>query len=185
MTKESLENKLHRLAKESERELYQIELFRDKIRDDLTYTINYRAKKRLGQCCNKKDINISSWLLEIGTDKDIKDTIIHEILHTFEDTHGHDYLWTWYADIVNSRLGYHISRLGSIDEIYQNAGKTTPIQRTHYKYEITCMKCGHKWNWQRLTRKGLDAFTSGKRYHQHCGGNDFRIVDLDNGEEIW
>ena len=63
-----------RLAKESEKELREIGLG-DKLKKNITYTINYRAKCRFGQCCKKQDINISSWLLEVGTDEDIKDMI--------------------------------------------------------------------------------------------------------------
>ena len=67
---ELLQEKLIRLARESEEELREIGLG-DKLKKKRTYTINYRAKCRFGQCCKKKDINISSWLLEVGTDEDI------------------------------------------------------------------------------------------------------------------
>ena len=104
--KESLNQKLIRLAKESENELREIGLG-DKLKGNITYEVNYRAKCRFGQCCNKRNINISSWLLEIGTDKDIKDTIIHEILHTFNDTKGHNARWNYYARYVNNRTDYN------------------------------------------------------------------------------
>lgn len=181
---ETILQKLNRLAKESEQELASIGLG-DKIKKDISYTINYRAKKRFGQCCNKRDINISSWLLEVGTDKDIKDTIIHEILHTFNDTRGHDVKWKYYAEYVNSKTDYNIDRLGSKYQVYNHANKIPPQEHKHYKWEITCTKCGRVWYWQRLTQKGLEGFMHGTRYHKSCGGRDFRIVDLDKCEEIW
>lgn len=179
-----MKEKLKRLADESIAELKSIGLG-DKIKEDITFEINFRAKKRLGQCCERKHINISSWLLEVGIDKDIKNTIIHEILHTFEDTKGHDYKWRYYANMVNNKLDYHIDRTTNINGVYARANKIRPKKATHYKWEITCTKCGRVWKWQRLTTKGLNAFTSGNRYHKSCGGTDFRIVDLDKCEEIW
>ena len=47
---ETLNQKLQRLAKESEKELREIGLG-DKLKKNITYTINYRAKCRFGQCC--------------------------------------------------------------------------------------------------------------------------------------
>ena len=135
---EDISVKLKRLAKESEKELIDIGLGH-KIKKDINYTINYRAKKRFGQCCGKKDINISSWLLEIGTDKDIKNTIIHEILHTFEDTVGHKEKWKYYANYVNDRTDYNIERTGSIYETYYNA-KIIFREKEVYNYKITCKK---------------------------------------------
>ncbi len=181
---ESLEMKLKRLAKESEEEIVKIGLG-EKLKDNITYKVNYRAKRRFGQCVNKIDINISSWLLEVGVDKDIKNTIIHEILHTFEDTTGHDRKWRYYANMVNNKLGYHIDRCNSIDKVYINANVVPPKQEIHYKYKVTCDKCGKSWKYQRLTRKGLDSFAEGRRVHTGCGCNSFSLEDLETGEVVW
>ena len=181
---ETLNQKLKRLVKESEKELQAIGLG-DKLKSDIKYTINYKAKERLGQCCNKNSINISSWLLEIGLDHDIKNTIIHEILHSFEDTIGHKEKWQYYARYVNNRTDYHITRTTSINKIYEKANKVRPTRKIHYKWEITCTKCGKVFYRQRMTTRVLNDFTRGNRVHKYCGGNDFRIVDLNSCEEIW
>lgn len=179
-----LEEKLKRLSKESENELKNIGLG-SMLKKDINYTINYKAKKRLGQCCNKKDINISSWLLEIATEHDIKNTIIHEILHTFEDTIGHKEKWQYYANYVNTRTNYHIKRLANIGAIYENAKVVPPLRQKQYKWEITCEKCGKVFYRQRMTTRTLNNFTSGNMVHKSCGGNEFRIVDLNSCEVIW
>ena len=179
-----MNEKLIRLSKESIRELEEIGLG-DKLKSDIKYTINYKAKERLGQCCNKNSINISSWLLEIGGDHDIKNTIIHEILHTFKDTIGHKAKWQYYANYVNNRTDYHITRTTSINKIYEKANKVRPTKEIHYKWEITCTKCGKVFYRQRMTTRVLNDFTRGNRVHKYCGGNDFRIVDLNTCEEIW
>lgn len=179
-----MNEKLIRLSKESIKELEDIGLGK-MIPKNLNFTINYKAKKRLGQCAgNKRDINISSWLLEIGLDHDIKNTIIHEILHTFKDTIGHKARWQYYAGYVNNRTDYHITRTTSIDNIYARANEVRPTKEIHYKWEITCTKCGKVFYRQRMTTRVLNDFTRGNRVHKYCGGNDFRIVDLNNCEEI-
>ena len=179
-----MNEKLIRLSKESIRELEDIGLGK-MIPKNLNFTINYKAKKRLGQCAgNKRDINISSWLLEIGLDHDIKNTIIHEILHTFKDTIGHKARWQYYAGYVNNRTDYHITRTTSIDNIYAKVNKVRPTKEIHYKWEITCMKCGKVFYRQKMTTRVLNDFTRGNRVHKYCGGNDFRIVDLNSCEEI-
>lgn len=179
-----MNEKLIRLSKESIRELEEIGLGK-MIPKNLNFTINYRAKQRLGQCCEKQNINISSWLLEIGDDHDIKNTIIHEILHTFKDTIGHKAKWQYYANYVNNKTDYHITRTTSINKIYEKANKVRPTKEIHYKWEITCTKCGKVFYRQKMTTRTLDKFIEGKMIHKHCGGNDFRIVDLNSCEEIW
>lgn len=181
---ETLNQKLRRLVKESEKELQAIGLG-DKLKSDIEYTINYKAKKRLGQCCKKQDINISSWLLEIGDDHDIKNTIIHEILHTFEDTIGHKEKWQYYARYVNNRTDYHITRTTSINKIYEKANKVRPTKEIHYRWKITCTKCGKVFYRQRINTKVLNDFARGNRVHKYCGGNDFKIVDIKNCKVLW
>ena len=181
---ETLNQKLQRLAKESEKELRDIGLGK-MIPKNLNFTINYRAKQRLGQCCEKRNINISSWLLEIGLDHDIKNTIIHEILHTFKDTIGHKAKWQYYASYVNNRTNYHITRTTSINKIYARANKTRPRREVSYKYEITCEKCGKVFYRQKMTKRIFDSFTQGTMVHKSCGGHDFKIVDIKNCEVLW
>lgn len=184
MNKLELETKLKRLVDESIQELKDIGLG-DNIHDNINYYVNYRAKNRLGQCCNKVSINISSWLLEIATDHDIKNTIIHEILHSFDNSKGHGEVWKYFASYVNMMTDYNITRLANVGEIYENAHHTRPITRKHYKYEITCEKCGKVFYRQRMTTRVMNGFVNGERVHTNCGGTDFRIVDLNNGELIW
>ena len=179
-----MNEKLIRLSKESIKELEDIGLGK-MIPKNLNFTINYKAKKRLGQCAgNKRDINISSWLLEIGLDHDIKNTIIHEILHTFKDTIGHKAKWQYYAGYVNNRTDYHITRTTSIDNIYARANKVRPRREVGYKYEITCEKCGKVFYRQKMMKRILNSFKRGTMVHKSCGGHDFKIVDLNSCEEI-
>ena len=70
------------------------------------WTVNTRAKRRLGQC--KKaglglfDINISEALLNDDIDDQISlDTIMHELLHTVQGCFNHGEKWKSYAKYIN------------------------------------------------------------------------------------
>lgn len=168
---ESLEMKLQRLAKESENEMRDMG-FGDKLNKKLYYTIS-NAKKRLGQCCEKRYINISKWLLEVASDKEIKNVIIHEIIHTFDDTIGHKSKWQMYARLVNNYGVYNITRTESIDKIYANNNKVRPKDR----YEITCLGCGNVYYKSRIQSNTIYGYRHGHRIHKNCGCKEFKVVD--------
>ena len=46
----------------------------------------------------------------LTTEKAFKETIIHELLHTIAFKSGHKGKWKAYADYVNSRTDYHVTR---------------------------------------------------------------------------
>lgn len=142
---ETLSEKLVRLSKESENELREIGLG-DKLKRGVTYTINY---------------------------KDIKNTIIHEILHTFDDAVGHKARWKYYARYVNNRTDYHITTTTDIDNIYKRVNEKRPLE----KYEITCLGCGAVYYKSRLQRTTLNGYKCGHRRHTTCGCNRFKIID--------
>ena len=78
-----------------------------------SWEINRRSKKRWGQCRKNPDgsfgISIAASLLEDDriSEKDCKDTIIHEILHTCKDGMKHTGSWKRYAEIMNTAYGYN------------------------------------------------------------------------------
>lgn len=100
--------------------------------------VNTRAKKRLG-CCKKVSLNlipgfqleISSRLLDSG-ERQLKEVIIHEILHTCKGCFNHGKRWKAYAVLVNKAYGYHVSRTADCEGLEQA-----------YRYEIICENCGN------------------------------------------
>ena len=46
----------------------------------------------------------------LTTEKAFKETIIHELLHTIDFRSGHKGKWKAYADYVNSRTDYNVTR---------------------------------------------------------------------------
>ncbi len=53
-----------------------------------------RGKNLLGLCDHgKKEITISKYLIQLGTDEEILYMILHEIAHALTPGHGHDRVW--------------------------------------------------------------------------------------------
>ncbi len=189
--KESIEQKLRRLAKESEQEMRDMG-FTSQMKHYISYNISPKATRRLGVCKNKRAIEISRYVLEVGTDKQIKNVIIHEIIHTFDDCVGHKARWQMYARMVNNYGVYHITTTENIEKFMKENG--TNEERMHelcnHRYKITCLKCGAVYYKSRMQNNTLYGYAHGYRRHTNCGGNHFEVVDtkkdevLVNGVEI-
>lgn len=73
------------------------------------WTVNTRAKCRLGQCRkiagNLFDISISAMLLADDVDDKVTlNTIMHELLHTVPSCFTHKGKWKVYAEYINKKL---------------------------------------------------------------------------------
>lgn len=107
---------------------------------------NNRAKSRFGCCIKKKqsfgedffNIEIST-VLENSSDKEIKEIIIHELLHTCKGCLNHGYKWKNMSESVNYLLGYSVKTTSS----YSKLNLDTPESKETYKYKITCKNCGN------------------------------------------
>lgn len=102
---------------------------------------NKRAKTRWGQCKKSYDgtysINISTRLLDDNTPyKSLKDTIIHEMIHTCPKCMNHGLEWKQYADKVNYYYKYNIKRTNTSEE----KGVSPIIDGS--KYLFKCKNCG-------------------------------------------
>ena len=103
---------------------------------------NNRAKRRLG-CCKKSvdgrevkyEIEISTILKE-KTNREIKEIIHHELLHTCKGCLNHGPKWKSLAAKVNDAYGYHIKTTAELP--HPEEGEAKP-----YRYEIRCSKCGN------------------------------------------
>lgn len=91
------------------------------------------------------DIEISSKLLRDTTSLEgLKNTIIHELLHTVKGCFNHGTEWKYYADIMNRKYNYNIKRVTS------NAEKDFVLSNDDYKYIVKCPKCGKEWGFHRI-----------------------------------
>ena len=79
------------------------------------------TRRTLGRCCKRGDskshseyeyyIEISRYTLN-NPEKSIRNTLIHELLHTVPDGMRHTGEWKKWAKYVSSKTGYTIQRLG-------------------------------------------------------------------------
>ena len=105
------------------------------------FSVNTRAKTRLGLCRKQGDryeIEIASSLLDESKplEGELKNTLIHEILHTCRGCTKHTSRWKQYADRVNAALGYNIKRTAGRDE--GALSEVIPKPR----YRVVCPHCG-------------------------------------------
>lgn len=140
-----------------------------------SWTVNTRAKCRLGQCRKNLiglfDINISERLLNEEIDDQMAlNTIMHELLHTVKGCFNHGVKWKMYAEIVNSKLPkYDIKRVVNINETSGIIERKSPV----YKYILRCAKCGQEIKRQKASK----VITNYKRYRcSKCGGKLERIL---------
>lgn len=151
------------------------------------WSINSRAKRRWGQCkfltydthhelCEYA-IEISEWLLRDDTDiQGLKQTIMHELLHTCDGCMNHGKTWKCLADKVNRNLGYNISRLTSCEGV-GISNQAVCERDTDHRYKVECIRCHRAWYKDRACK--LTKYPS--YYRCKCGGN---LKVLCNGIEM-
>lgn len=132
----------------------------------IKWVINSRAKTRWGQCRKTGllgyEIQIAERLLTDDriSEKDCKETIIHEILHSCYGCMKHTGRWKEYATRMNEAYGYDIKRVKTGAEM---GVENHEANRMPAKYVFVCKKCG-----QRIVRKRECKFT--KQYKSYgCG----------------
>lgn len=116
-----------------------------------SFVISTRFKRTWGQCkqilTNKYKISISSRLLKPDVPiKSLKNTIIHEILHTCKNCMNHGNEWKKNAEIVNKEYDYHIKRTSSDQEM---GFKDESNDFKKNSYRVICTKCGYVYTRER------------------------------------
>ena len=131
--------------------------------------VNKNFKSTWGRChYNKKEniyeIQINPILVQDDTeDISLKNTIIHEILHTCEGALNHGPIWKSLAEKVNKAYPeYNIKRTTSSKE------KNVKVE---YKYVLECKNCKKTFGFHRMCKyiKYSNAFKC------KCGGN-FKVI---------
>ena len=129
-------------------------------------SVNYRAKKRWGVCKRTPGgfaIEIAAVLLEDNVPlASLKNTLIHELLHTCPGCDNHGAKWKALAQRVNQAYGYGIRRLASPEE----KGVAAP-EAAQVKYRFVCQGCG-----QTVARMRSSRFTENYTRYRcgKCGG---------------
>lgn len=94
-------------------------------------------------------IRISYFFLE-ASEADIRETLMHEVLHAEKGSKGHGDKWKESAYKANQAYGYHISRVGthsgfSVREEAIRQDKAKNPKYDEHKYCVECPKCHHQW----------------------------------------
>ena len=130
--------------------------------DILTKNIVKIGRRRIIQYdkFNKHHIEISPWVMELDN-KIIKNTIIHEIIHCFPFCNNHGSEFKKYANYINKRLGYNISRLGNKEEDFRKSNLQF-VDKKVYKYKIECQNCGQTFYRIRYNKNFTRKYRCGK-----------------------
>lgn len=180
-----MEEKLGKLYKECLEELNRIGIsFEEK---QINICISKRNNKRYG-CCkpelpderykkiNKKGfryiikydsykkytIEISKWVMKLDSSI-IKNTIIHELIHCLPYCNNHGTYFKMYANIINTKLGYNISRVGNRKEDLEKSNIEYKCElEEKYKYIIECEKCGQTFYRNRLQKNFKNKYRCSK-----------------------
>lgn len=186
-----MEEKLQTLYKECINELksINIDINNNKLIGNINISIAKRNAKRYG-CCKHEDpdnnykvitkrgykryityerfntnnIEISKWVMDLN-DEIIKNTIMHEIIHCFPFCNNHGKEFKKYANYINLKLGYNVSRLGDKKEDYNKSNLDLNEEEEKYKYKIECKKCGMFFFRKRFNKNIITHYKCGK-----CGG---------------
>jgi predicted SprT family Zn-dependent metalloprotease len=111
------------------------------------------ARRRFG-CCKyrPKVITLSKYLTHLNDEKEVRNTILHEIAHALTPGHHHDRVWKAKAQEIGC----------TGDRCYSGKSVTTPESR----YIAVCSGCGHTHKKHRATRSSSSCgFCSGGRYN--------------------
>lgn len=139
------QNYFNRLIRESKSELDSIKI---KYSTEIQFS-TFKSARSFGRCTQFPNgnfgIKITEALIKTRNDKSIKDTIIHELLHTCKDSMCHTGNWKRNAEKVNRLLGYNIKRLSSYEEKGMEKEST-------FKYAGICNSCGHKYYFKKITK---------------------------------
>ncbi len=116
-------------------------------------------------------IKINKWTMSLK-DEIIKNTIMHELVHSLPYANNHGMQFKRYASYINEKLGYNISRLGDKKKDFLDSNlEYNDDKKEDYRYIITCQKCNTIYKRKRITKDFLKKYRCSK-----CFGK-LKIVD--------
>lgn len=161
---------LMKLVGESQRDLASLNIRTSIVRN---WSVNTRAKARWGYCVKVSkglfDIQIAAALLQDDVDDQaVKDTIVHELLHTIPGCFKHTGKWKQYANTINRLLPQYKIKRGSS---YEEKGLEDLRPKPQCRYILKCLRCGSEIGRQRMSA----AVEHPEHYRCKCGGRLTRI----------
>lgn len=185
-----MEQKLNKLFKECVTDLNKIDIdiLNQKKYGKIDISIAKRNCKRYG-CCKQEEpdknyktvtqigrrkiiryekfakhhIEISKWVMQLDNNI-IKNTIMHELIHCIPYCNNHGTNFKKYANLINKKYGYDISRVGNKKEDFEKSNIEYNVTET-YNYKIICKECNQEFYRQRLNKNFAKKYRCAK-----CGG---------------
>ena len=153
---------------------------------DYKLELNERALSRFGQCSKKtryrKDyytIQINNFHNMIDSETEVKNTLVHEIIHSMPNCMNHGEVWKRIALKYSRAYGIDIARTNR-HEKYSQFRKEYEAQKTNsageiigtnkYKYAVTCTCCGKEWKYQKRSKIVELAYKGKKLECPYCKG---------------
>lgn len=179
-----MQEKLDKLFKECKSELKSIgiDIENTSLIGNIDISISKRSKKTYAYCkqeepdegskyiikrrvyyarYKKHHIEVSKWVMQLK-DTIIKNTIMHELIHCLPNCNNHGKEFKKYANDINKKLGYNITRLGNKAEDYKLSNlEYFEENNRKYKYIIKCEKCNTLYYRQRLAKDFLKKYRCG------------------------
>lgn len=147
---QELQKRFNTLFKECKEELKNIIPYSDNIYGEIKIM---KSKKSLGRC-KRNFVYYTIYLSKyMGgcTDKEIKNTICHELIHTCEKCFNHGEVFKKYASILNDKFNYNIKRTSTCEN-FKNSYKLD------CKYIIKCKNCNHTTYLKRKLKYHIDLY---------------------------
>lgn len=131
-----------------------------------SFLVDYKTVNQWGYCRKLSNgyynVYISKYLLYDDSDeKALKETILHEILHTCRGCFNHGKTWKKHADKLNKLYGYSIT-CTAVDKDKNLCENALKDRRDKYKYLFQCESCGNI-----VGRMRKSDFTENP-YDYHC-----------------
>ena len=108
-----------------------------------------------------------------SNERAIRNTLIHELIHTCPGCLNHGPKWKAYAQMVESRYGYSIRRSGGDKDTDSAIQQARQAKRAgcRNRYLLVCTKCGQ--NFERFRKSNLVLHP--EKYRCKCGGKIKRM----------
>lgn len=123
-------------------------------------SFNSRAKTLFGRCRRERSgtyhIEIMTYLNRHRTLDEIRQTVMHEVIHTLPACGNHGETFQKTARLVNERLGFRISTTSKLSKEAKEA--------VAFAYVLKCGYCGEE-----LKRYHRKPRISPHHYHRPCG----------------
>ena len=143
--------------------------------DENSFFVSVNKGRFWGRCqytIKGHKIEISDLIINPSKEAQLKEVIIHELLHSCYDSKNHTRNWLMYATEVNNKLGYHIQKYHSCSEM----GVSQSDYDRDIKYILRCSRCSYTIKRQRFS-KAISKNINGKC--ELCGGKLLLIVRKD------